>query len=620
MIQTLKKYLLISAAIVLSGLSNSVVPVATAAALTENASDNAIEASEKEKGEKKTEENVEVTEEESETSTKNDEKKDEKQSENNNGIPVTETEETPTVKKSEGTTKTTEKKPKEPKVYVCKYVGKPGVNERLKGGKNPIRVSANATSGAEVGEYFNDAQGRSLVVAVYVKGEPAPTCPPAENDEKVRAEKPMKNDLCGTENDTFTVASTEGVKYLLGNTKISGEVSTNNELSVLVTAKAKKGYALKGQTEFTLKFTDKKCKEPKVYVCKYVGKPGVNERLKGGKNPIRVSANATSGAEVGEYFNDAQGRSYVVAIYVKGEAAPTKEDCPPVENDEKVRAVKPTKNDLCGTENDTFTVVKTEGVRYFVGENRVKGKTSTNDELTVVVTAEAKKGYSIKGKTEFTLNFTDKDCVTIKKKAVGFVDNNQSGVVDFGDTVEWKIVVKNKSDTESFYVELTDEMADIEGDSEVMLSPGEKRVFNANSVLMENEIEACEANNTVSFNAYYSYPEWENYSALNLNDAFSLNDSNGQYEGENGNGEHASFSGSASATATFDCPAPGQGGAGTPTTPVTPAFEEGPMVPVYGQGAASELPAELPTTGTVENNLLLLVGVLVSWLPTQVCT
>ncbi|WP_156160766.1 hypothetical protein [Demequina soli] len=45
-----------------------------------------------------------------------------------------------------------------------------------------------------------------------------------------------------------------------------------------------------------------------VWVCKYVGKPGDDERLKDGKNPIAVDGNAT----VGTYFNDAQGRSYVL--------------------------------------------------------------------------------------------------------------------------------------------------------------------------------------------------------------------------------------------------------------------------------------------------------------------
>lgn len=61
----------------------------------------------------------------------------------------------------------------------------------------------------------------------------------------------------------------------------------------------------------------------KRWVCKYVGKPGVDERLKGGKNPISVDSNAT----VGSYFKDGQGRSYVLAVD-NGGPAPDVSACP----------------------------------------------------------------------------------------------------------------------------------------------------------------------------------------------------------------------------------------------------------------------------------------------------
>lgn len=75
------------------------------------------------------------------------------------------------------------------KVFVCKYVGTPGVNETLQTGDNPISVSVNAIpiydandpnfdSAADlVGEEFADAQGRSLIIAEDV-GQAEPTCPP----------------------------------------------------------------------------------------------------------------------------------------------------------------------------------------------------------------------------------------------------------------------------------------------------------------------------------------------------------------------------------------------------------------------------------------------------------
>ncbi len=51
------------------------------------------------------------------------------------------------------------------KVFVCKYVGQPGVDETLQTGQNPIDVSVNAIPDYQgVGSYFADAQGRSFVL------------------------------------------------------------------------------------------------------------------------------------------------------------------------------------------------------------------------------------------------------------------------------------------------------------------------------------------------------------------------------------------------------------------------------------------------------------------------
>lgn len=72
------------------------------------------------------------------------------------------------------------------KSYVCKYVGKPSVDERLQTGQNPIWVS-NSSLGigvktlTTVGQVFNDAQGKSVViVANTAKLTPEPSvaqCP-----------------------------------------------------------------------------------------------------------------------------------------------------------------------------------------------------------------------------------------------------------------------------------------------------------------------------------------------------------------------------------------------------------------------------------------------------------
>ena len=68
----------------------------------------------------------------------------------------------------------------------------------------------------------------------------------------------------------------------------------------------------------------------KFFVCKYVGTPGVDERLQTGQNPIDVSRHAIKEKPVvvGSFFNDKQGRSFVLAKDV-GQPEPPVTDCPP---------------------------------------------------------------------------------------------------------------------------------------------------------------------------------------------------------------------------------------------------------------------------------------------------
>jgi len=66
----------------------------------------------------------------------------------------------------------------------------------------------------------------------------------------------------------------------------------------------------------------------KVFVCKYVGTPGADERLQTGDNPISVSVNAIPDeASVGAFFADEHGRSYVLA-YDVGQPQPGVSECP----------------------------------------------------------------------------------------------------------------------------------------------------------------------------------------------------------------------------------------------------------------------------------------------------
>ena len=62
------------------------------------------------------------------------------------------------------------------KDYVCKYVGTPGVNERLQSGNNPIWVATDFPAGT----LFNDAHGRSFVlIADTPRLNPEPARVPA---------------------------------------------------------------------------------------------------------------------------------------------------------------------------------------------------------------------------------------------------------------------------------------------------------------------------------------------------------------------------------------------------------------------------------------------------------
>jgi hypothetical protein len=73
------------------------------------------------------------------------------------------------------------------KWFVCKYVDKPGVNESLQKGQNPISVSENAINQSPVtpGTFFEDSHGRSYVLVQDI-GQPEPDvseCPGADSPE-----------------------------------------------------------------------------------------------------------------------------------------------------------------------------------------------------------------------------------------------------------------------------------------------------------------------------------------------------------------------------------------------------------------------------------------------------
>jgi hypothetical protein len=255
------------------------------------------------------------------------------------------------------------------KSWVCKYVGTPNVDERYKDGKNPISVS----SVHPVGTFFEDSQGRSYVLAVD-DGGPAPPvtdCPTPVSNTEVTTEAPIVSDATCDSDGALTLPDTTGVLYTV-TPNYTGDPGTYD-----VVATALPGYVLSANsvTEWNDLVVGEQLTEgcnqdvKKVWVCKYVGKPGVDEVLKGGKNPIEVSVNALPGSpdnpQVGDQFVDAQERSVVVALS-PADPEPTVEDCLPPIQPTEVTPEPPTADPATCEADGSLNVPETEGVVYTV--------------------------------------------------------------------------------------------------------------------------------------------------------------------------------------------------------------------------------------------------------------
>ncbi|MES2876483.1 MAG: hypothetical protein V4678_03355 [Patescibacteria group bacterium] len=76
-----------------------------------------------------------------------------------------------------------------------------------------------------------------------------------------------------------------------------------------------------------------------------------------------------------------------------------------------VTPLAPSPNDICETEDDTYTIPGIVGVDYLVdGEIVAAGTYTTNGQLSVTITAEARDGYVLSGTQTWTFSYTDVDC------------------------------------------------------------------------------------------------------------------------------------------------------------------------------------------------------------------
>jgi hypothetical protein len=107
------------------------------------------------------------------------------------------------------------------KVFVCKYVGTPGVDERLQTGDNPISVDFHSLIGGFVGigVFFQDAQGRSVVIA-FDTGQPEPNVSECPNPN------PTTTTTTSSPTSTSTSTTTTG-PTTTGPTTTAGSTTTS---------------------------------------------------------------------------------------------------------------------------------------------------------------------------------------------------------------------------------------------------------------------------------------------------------------------------------------------------------------------------------------------------------
>jgi len=358
------------------------------------------------------------------------------------------------------------------KVYVCKYVGTPNVNERLQTGQNPIEVSVNATGGAAVGSYFNDAQGRSYVLGPVVAGQPAPDVTACPKVIKVADISIVQNPVCGPQNDTFTIAPLANVTF-----------SQSGWFFGFKTVYATKagGYSWSdGDTDATKSFTFRDMNTQCDTVIPVPPKPSVTDPCGPSNASWNVPANtsqyswsidqagnlivtAKSGytfagdvkthnygkptdsgllcevpvpprpsvtdpcnldgdnatwnipANTSQYSWSVDQAGNLIVTALGGKAFPGQQAThnygKPVDSGIKCATpVKPAKIDICGRLHDRFTVPSTEGIDYYMGDTKLTAGEQPALLSSFTVTAMAQPNYELQGANSWMLNFTDEYC------------------------------------------------------------------------------------------------------------------------------------------------------------------------------------------------------------------
>lgn len=224
---------------------------------------------------------------------------------------------------------------------------------------------------------------------------------------------PSKVDLCGTANDTYIIPTTTGVTYQInGQPVLAGTYPATG--TVIVTAVANPGYVLQGGTSsWTLTFTNTPCivavTPPAPTRTDLCGTANDTYTIPAADGVIyRVNGNVkAAGTYAGSGFlliTATAAPGYVLSGTKTWTFLFTNLPC-------VVVPAEPTDTELCGRDDDTYTIPSTTGVRYFV--NGVEKAAGTYDApAAVLIVAVAKPGYIIDlhAQAAWIFTFSNKKC------------------------------------------------------------------------------------------------------------------------------------------------------------------------------------------------------------------
>jgi hypothetical protein len=228
---------------------------------------------------------------------------------------------------------------------------------------------------------------------------------------------PTKNDVCGIASDTYTIPTTAGVDYQInGQTVAAGTYPGTG--TVTITAVAQTGYTLTGTTTWTFVFDATPCPVPVTPAePTHTDMCGTDEDTYFIPTTDHVSyqingQTVAAGEHVGSgsvTINAVADPGYVLAGTITWTFTFTDVAC---DTDTPVTPTPPTHVDMCGTEDDTYTIPTTAGVDYQINGQTVAAGTYPGTG-TVTITAVAQDGYVLNDVTsEWTFTFTDEDCPT----------------------------------------------------------------------------------------------------------------------------------------------------------------------------------------------------------------